>query len=53
MEQFAIYLWSISENVQDLLIVLGLITAIVGPLITCALTLADSDEFPKKVCLDV
>lgn len=51
MEQFAIYLWSISENVQTLLVAMGLMTAFTGPMLACAVAATNSEDFPKKDAL--
>lgn len=42
-EQWAIYWWSILENVQTFLIITGIITIIMGPFIGSFLCYSDSD----------
>lgn len=46
MEQFAIYLWSISENLQILLASIGGFGVVIGAMLALGL-LIDQEEYPK------
>ena len=48
MEQFAIYLWSIVENIQGLLTVLGILLLIAMPIFLIAIAETCDEDFPKQ-----
>lgn len=48
MEQFAIYLWSIVENIQCLLCIAGIVMMLGGPLITISMAATMDEDFPAK-----